>query len=156
MPVPLFALLLYVLWACFLAFVIVVWRTGKVMRGENMVQDFTSGVPHGSEAYWRANRAHINTLENLPLFAGVILTASVLEVPGVIFATLASVAIVARVIQSLIHLSSGAGIAVNLRFLFWLVQIFCIVAMVVQIILVVGLPEWPTGPEIWVRLGLSA
>lgn len=152
MPVPLFALLLYVGWAVLLALVIVVWRSVKVMRGESMVQDFTSGVPHGSQAYWRANRAHINTLENLPLFAAVILTAAVLKVPGTMFATLASVAIGARVVQSLVHLSSGSGIAVNIRFTFWFIQLLCIVALLVLIVLGAGFPEWPSGPDVWVQL----
>lgn len=150
MPVPLFALLCYVGWVVFLAIIIIFWRTGKVMRGEAMVQDFTSGVPHGSDAYWRANRAHINALENLPLFASVIIVAAILEVPGTIFATLSVVAIVARVIQSLIHLASGSGIAVNLRFLFWLVQMVTIVALIALIVIRAGFPEWPGPDEVWV------
>lgn len=149
MPVPLFVLVAYVSWAVFLGLLVVAWRLGKVTSGQAVPADFPAGVPHGSEAYWRANRAHLNTLENLPLFAAVVLTAAILEVPGTIFATLASVVLAGRVLQSIIHLMSGSNAAVNIRFLFWLVQLVAILFMVALIVIRAGFPDWPGPGGVW-------
>ena len=53
--------------------------------------DFPASVPHGSDRYWRLNRAHLNCLEFLPMFAAVVLTGAVLGVTEGTVATLAEV-----------------------------------------------------------------
>ena len=48
-----------------LVLTIAIDRLLLIFRGRVKNNEFLSGVPHGNEAYWRINRAHLNTLENL-------------------------------------------------------------------------------------------
>ena len=58
----------------------------------------------------------MNTAENLPIFATVVLVGSLAGVSSATFATLAQVCLGARMVQSIVHVSSNAVMAVNLRF----------------------------------------
>jgi uncharacterized MAPEG superfamily protein len=105
------------------------------MTGKAAPNAFPSGTPHGSDAYWRANRAHINTTENLPIFAAMVVVGALTSADtDPRFGTLALVTLCARVIQSVIHLSAGSATAVNLRFSAFLVQLVCIAWMALTII----------------------
>jgi hypothetical protein len=50
------------------------------------------------------------------------------------FGMLATVVVVGRVVQSLIHIASGSAMAINLRFLALLVQLVCEVWMGILIL----------------------
>ena len=126
---PLYALMGFVFWTVFLVLAIGAVRVGEVASGTTAVNAFPSGQPHGGDRYWRLNRAHMNCLENLPLFAAVVLTAHVTQITTGTFATLAQVYIVARVAQSLIHIASGSAMGVNLRFTCFVIQIVCLLWM---------------------------
>ncbi len=128
------ALLGYVFWAVILAVSVVSVRAYMVLGGYP-VTEFTAGVPHGDDAYWRLNRAHLNTLENLPVFAAVVLAGVVSGEAGETFSTLARVCVFARVTQSLVHLSSGSAQAINVRVTFFLAQLVCIAWMAGSIVL---------------------
>lgn len=125
MSAPIIALVWFALWAVFLVLVVALWRVREVMAGRIRPNAFPSGEKHGSDAYWRANRAQANTIENLPIFAALVLSGVAAGLNTGMFATLCTVAVVARIVQSLIHLSSGSVVAVNLRFTAFLVQIIC-------------------------------
>jgi uncharacterized MAPEG superfamily protein len=131
---PIYALMGYVFWAVILAISLVITRAVLVVRG-HPVTEFTAGVPHGSDAYWRLNRAHLNTLENLPMFAAVVLAGVVSGEGSDTFATLARVCVFARIGQSLVHLSSGSEMAINIRVTFFLTQIVCIAWMAGRIVM---------------------
>lgn len=134
MSAPITALMGYVFWAVILALAVVGTRAVKVLGG-HPVTEFPAGVPHGSDAYWRLNRAHLNTLENLPMFAAVVLAGVVSGESSDLFATLARVCVFARVGQSLVHLSSGSAMAINVRVTLFLVQLTCIAWMAGRIVL---------------------
>ena len=104
------------------------------MAGRTDPTSFTSGSPHGSETYWRANRAQANTIENLPIFASLVFVGVVFEVAHGTFGTLCVVVLFARMVQSLIHMFSGSLVAVNLRFIAFLIQIACFAGMGIIII----------------------
>jgi uncharacterized MAPEG superfamily protein len=133
MTTPLWCLLGFVAWTLVLLVAIAVTRTSAVLAGKAKPTDFPAGVPHGSDAYWRLNRAHLNCLENLPLFASVVLIATVAGLRGAMLDTLARVYLAARVGQSLTHVSSGSAIAVNVRFTFFLIQFACLVGFALTI-----------------------
>ncbi len=134
MTVPLWCLVGFVLWTLVLLFGVAGARVSKVLAGRASPGDFPSGVPHGTDAYWRLNRAHLNCLENLPLFAAVVLTARVANVIGPTLDVLAVVYLAARIGQSLAHVSSGSAIAVNVRFTFFLIQIGCLIGFIWAIV----------------------
>jgi uncharacterized MAPEG superfamily protein len=72
---PLAALVLHAAWVLVLVLAIGAWRMGQVFAGQKKANEFPSGTQHGSDAYWRLNRAHMNTVENLPTFAALVLGA---------------------------------------------------------------------------------
>lgn len=119
------ALVFYALWAIALAVIVAADRIQLVIRGDARANSFTSGVPHGSEFYWRTNRAHLNAAENLPIFATIVLSGWVVGMETVTFNRLAVIVVVARIIQSVIHIASGSVPAVGLRFAAYAVQIAC-------------------------------
>jgi uncharacterized MAPEG superfamily protein len=124
-PHSITALVFYALWAIALVLMVAADRTLIVLRGEARANSFTSGVPHGSESYWRINRAHLNTVENLPIFAVIVLSGWVVGMETLAFNRLALIVVVARIIQSAIHIASGSVAAVTSRFLAYAVQIAC-------------------------------
>jgi uncharacterized MAPEG superfamily protein len=79
--------------------------------------------------YQRLIRAHMNCVENLPVFGAVVLVAAVSGLSNRTFDTLAEVYLGARVCQSIAHISSGRSLAVNVRFTFFLVQLVCVLWM---------------------------
>jgi uncharacterized MAPEG superfamily protein len=122
-PHSITALVLYALWAIALALMLAADRILLVVRGAARADSFTPGVPHGSDSYWRINRAQLNTVENLPIFAAIVLSGWVVGMETLTFNRLAVIIVVARIIQSAIHIASGSVLAVNLRFAAYAVQI---------------------------------
>ncbi len=135
MTTPLFALIGFVFWTVFLVLAIAGARVAQVASGKAAVNSFPAGQPHGGDAYWRLNRAHANCVENLPLFAAAVLTGHVTGLTTGTFATLAEVYVFARVAQSIVHVTSGSAMAVNLRFACYLVQIGSLLAMAKMIVM---------------------
>jgi uncharacterized MAPEG superfamily protein len=121
--------MLFTAWTVFLVLVIGGVRGAKVLRGEARPGDYTAGVPHGGDRYWRLNRAHSNCLEFLPLFAAVVLTGAVLGVDDDWLDRFAVIILSARVAQSVTHVASGSTVAINVRFTFFLVQVVSLIAM---------------------------
>jgi len=124
-PQSITALVGFACWAILLVLALGTWRTVLIMRGKARANSFTSGTPHGTDAYWRINRAHLNTVENLPIFATIVLSGWVVGQETATFNHLAVIVIAARIVQSLIHIASGSAIAVTFRFLAFAVQLVC-------------------------------
>ena len=136
MPISLWCLCGFVAWTLILVLTIGTIRVLQVLGGKAAPNAFPAGVPHGGDAYWRLNRAHLNCVENLPLFASVVLLAARLGVDPLLD-TLAPVYLAARLGQSTTHLLSGGPRAVQVRFTFFLLQALCLLAMLAAIIRVV-------------------
>ena len=134
-PHSITALIAYALWAIALVLTLAIVRSAMVLRGKAKANSFTAGTPHGSDAYWRLNRAHLNTLENLPIFAAIVLSGWVVGMESATFNRLAVIVVIARVTQSPIHLVSGSVIAVSFRFSAFAVQLVCEVWMAVIVLL---------------------
>ena len=131
---PLAALALFVVWTLLLVLSIGVWRVSQILTLGKGPDDFPSGTKHGGEAYWRLNRAHMNAVENLPMFAAVVLAGTYLQIDSMVFQLLPSLVLYARVVQSAIHISSGSRFAVTLRFLAFGVQVFSMFLMAAGVI----------------------
>lgn len=117
-------LVCFALWAPALAVAVGCHRVLQVLRGKARPNGFPSGEKHGPDWYWRVNRAHLNTVENLPVFGALVLSGALLGLEGT-FTTLAWVTFAARVGQSVFHIASGRSMAVNIRFTHFLVQLVC-------------------------------
>jgi uncharacterized MAPEG superfamily protein len=131
MTLALWCLVGWCAWAIALVLSLGSVRALQVLTGKKRANDFPSGVPHGSDRYWRINRAHINTAENLPIIAALTLVATLRHVD---VDTACAVALAARVCQSLIHIASNHAMAVNLRFTAFVVQLGAYVTIIVRLV----------------------
>lgn len=129
---PIVALLAYAAWAMLLVLGILSLRGLMILGKQRRINEFPSGQEHGGGFYWRLNRAHANTLENLPIFAAIVLGGAALGVSSPRLAQLAEIAVLARVLQSLFHVSSPSSLAVTLRFSAFGVQLGCFAWMIVE------------------------
>ena len=134
MTTPLWCLLGFAGWTMLLVVSVGLWRVGLVFAGKAAANAFPSGTQHGSDPYWRLNRAHLNAAENLPLMASVVLVGTFAGVSTPLFALLAQVYLAARIVQSLVHIASNAVMVVNLRFTALIVQFVCFGWMTGEII----------------------
>jgi uncharacterized membrane protein YecN with MAPEG domain len=137
---PIAALVLFALWAMTLVLAVGLWRTSLVFTGRAKSGSFTPGAPHGSDTYWRLNRAHLNAVENLPIFGALVLSGSYLQVQDLSFQILPSLILYARVAQSLIHIASGSAFAITLRFLAYAVQVLAMIVLAGIVAGAAGLP----------------
>lgn len=111
-------------------------RWSLILTGKADLCSFPGDTPHGAEPYRRAVRAHANCVENLPVFAAVVLTAAAarLDPPG--FGALAAATVAARVVQTSVHmLLPVSNPVVAARFTFFLVQVLAMIAMGVLVVL---------------------
>lgn len=124
------ALLGFVAWTVTLLVVCIgVPRVTAVARNEARANSFNPNVPHGSDRYQRGMRAHLNCVENLPVFASLVLLGTLVAIPSSLFQLAAFAVLPARVLQSVAHIASGRNRAVLVRFVFFCVQLLCFASM---------------------------
>lgn len=127
--------LAFALWTLFLVIAVLLNR-GYVMVDEKApVNAFPAGVPHGGDRYWRLNRAHLNATENVGIVAAVLLGAVVAGGSGRLLELLPPVIVVARVVQSLVHVASGSRAAVTVRVTAFVTQVLCLGAIAIETML---------------------
>lgn len=120
------ALLGFAAWTLLLVLVgIGVPRISAVVRREARPNAFNPAVPHGSERYQRCMRAHLNCVENLPIFAALVTLGTLVGVRDELFQIVAFVVLPARALQSAVHIASGRNLAVLARFTMFSVQVLC-------------------------------
>ncbi|MBU2647608.1 MAPEG family protein [bacterium] len=111
----------YITWFLVLLGGIAVYRSVLTVTGKRAANAF---APHGSDVSdfsGRLCRAHANCYESFPFIGGLLLLALVTNTTD-ITASLALVVLACRVIQSSVHLISTSVMAVQTRFLFFLIQ----------------------------------
>jgi uncharacterized MAPEG superfamily protein len=125
MSVPLWCLLGFASWTVLLLLTTVgVYRWSRILTGRAPIAEFRADRVVGEDWYCRAMRAHANCVENLPVFGALVF---VLHAAGIASATADSLCVVivlARIVQSLVHVSVvQSNAVVSVRFAFFLVQI---------------------------------
>jgi len=127
MHTPLLCLLGFVFWTVLIIVVgIAAVRFTAILTGKAPPNGFPADVPHGSDRYRRTMRAHMNCVENLPLFASVVLTGAVVNAGSPLMDTLALTYFAARILQTLFHIASGNLGVIALRLICYLVQVTCL------------------------------
>lgn len=117
-------LLVFTAWTLLLAAVYVGYRVGLVLTFKEKANAWTRGAAAHSDPAWvlRFHHAHLNCLENLPLYAAVVLGAYMLgEVSSL--DQLAWVYMGARIAQSVVHVISTAPMMVFVRGNAWFLQL---------------------------------
>ena len=115
-----YALTGFVSWALFLLVLMETIRTYFVVTRKVAANGFTPDNSGLSPFMQRLARAHANCIEGLPIFGGLLAIAIMTSQTG-ITDPLAFWLLGARIVQSIIHISTSA-IAVSLRFVAFAIQ----------------------------------
>ena len=137
MSIPVWVLLAFAVWTMLVLMLTVgIYRWGLVFAGRAEVKEFRADRVEGSDWYRRSMRAHLNCVENLPVYGAIVL---VIVVSGAGSSTLDILALTlmgARVMQTLIHVSFvQTNFVAVLRFGFFFVQLICMLSMAALIVL---------------------
>ncbi len=77
MTIPLWVLLGFAGWTLIVLFgTIGVYRWSRILTGRMRVAEWQADTAQGSEWYRRAMRAHINCVENLPVYGAIVVCAT--------------------------------------------------------------------------------
>ena len=136
MTVPMWMLLGFAAWTALLLFsTIGVYRWSRIITGRVPIRDFRADQVEGEDWYRRSMRAHANCIENLPVFGAIVLALYVSGVGGSTVNYLSISVLVARVIQSLIHVCLvQTNTVVAVRFTFFSVQLVSFLALIVMVV----------------------
>ena len=131
MTVPVAALLAFSVWTLLLLGATVgVYRWSRVFAGQATVREWRGDRPQGADWYLRALRAHANCIENLPVFAAIVVAAHLTGVSNATMNGLAVVIVLARVAQSITHVAFRQTEAVAItRFSLFFIQVLSMLAM---------------------------
>ncbi len=125
----------FIAWSLFLLVLMEVIRSKLVITKAVPTNGFNPDNSNLSPFMQRLARAHANCVEGLPIFGGLMLIAAVTG-RSAITDPLAYVLLSARILQSVIHLSSLSALAVTLRFSAFAVQMAIGVYWAVRLITV--------------------
>jgi uncharacterized MAPEG superfamily protein len=141
MTVPVWTLLGFAVWTVILLLATVgVYRWSRILTGRVPIRDFRADQVEGEDWYRRAMRAHANCIENLPVFGAIVLALYVGGVHSPVANYLSMSVLVARVMQSLIHVCLvQTNAVVSVRFAFFLVQLASFLSLTVMVVRQVGL-----------------
>jgi uncharacterized MAPEG superfamily protein len=131
MTIPMWVLLAFAAWTLAILMASVgVYRWSQIFTGRAAISGWRADGRDGADWYQRAMRAHMNCVENLPVFGAIVVVMFVTGVSGPAFDRLAIIFLVARIGQSLVHISVPQTEPVAaLRFSLFSVQIACMLAM---------------------------
>jgi uncharacterized MAPEG superfamily protein len=133
MTIPMWMLLGFAAWTLLLLMAFVgVYRWFNILFRRAPIASFRSDRLEGEDWYRRGTRAHANCVENLPVFGAIVFVISTLGIAGAAVNYLCTAVLIARVCQSVVHVShvqTDAFVAV--RFSFFTVQLICFVALIV-------------------------
>jgi uncharacterized MAPEG superfamily protein len=120
---PIQALFGFTVWTLLVVTVVVLYRVVRFLTG-TPINSWPRGIRVASDppVIQRLADAHANCVENLPVFAIIVLAAAYLNRMDAI-ATLAPYVLYARIVQTLTHMSGTGPIHVLVRATFWTIQL---------------------------------
>jgi uncharacterized MAPEG superfamily protein len=137
MNIPIIVLLGFAAWPLLTLFSSIgVYRWSRILTGRTSIAEWRADLPQGSDWYQRAIRAHMNCVENLPVYTAIVVALIATGVKSATIDTLAVALLGARVGQTLVHIGlPPTNAAASLRFALFFVQAICMIAMGVLIAL---------------------
>lgn len=135
MSIPVWVLLAFAGWTLLtLVTTVGLYRWGHILTGRASVSEWNPDLPQGSDWYRRSMRAHMNCVENLPVYGAIVLAIVASGAEGPLLNTLALVMMGARVLQTIVHIGTQpTELTASLRFTFYLLQVICMIAMGVRV-----------------------
>lgn len=109
-------------WSVFLIVALLLFRSMLVLTGKVAINGFLPDGSNLGEANQRYMRALYNSLENLPILIGTLLTAVVMGMTA-LSDQVASYILLARMAQTVVHVISTSPIAVAARVTFYAIQL---------------------------------
>jgi uncharacterized MAPEG superfamily protein len=135
MTIPQWVLLGFAGWTLAVLFgTIGVYRWSMILAGRVRISEWQADTPQGSDWYRRAVRAHLNCVENLPVYGTIVFCASAAGATGAFLDTLALALMAARICQTTVHVAfAPSDFVASVRFAFFFVQAVCMVAMGISV-----------------------
>lgn len=129
------ALVGFTAWTLFLVIAVFAWRGYAIVLGGRKADSWTRGkvVDNDPAVMARIQNAHLNCLENLPIFAVVVLAAAALN-KGSITSPYAALVLYARLGQSIVHIIAVNHWMVFARATFWAIQLVLFGVMLWELI----------------------
>ncbi len=116
------AVLGFALWTLLLVFISVNWRVLEVLRGKGINSWGRNDSIPVPGIVMRMQHAHLNCLENLPIFAILVFAAAFMGKSAVVD-SLACYVLAARIAQSSVHLLGTSQALVFIRATFYVLQV---------------------------------
>jgi uncharacterized MAPEG superfamily protein len=137
MNIPVLVLLGFAAWTLLtLIGSVGVYRWSRILTGRASVAEWRADVPQGCEWYQRSMRAHMNCVENLPIFAALVVALMATGLQSPTIDALAITTLAARVGQTVVHITAPpSNPSAALRFALFLVQVVCMIVIGTAIVL---------------------
>jgi len=138
MNVPVLVLLGFAAWTLLtLMGSVGVYRWSRILTGRASVAEWRADLPQGSAWYQRAMRAHMNCVENLPVYTAIVVALTATGRHSPVFDRLAVTMLVARIGQTLTHIAMPpTDLAGSVRFGLFFLQVACMIVMGLVVIIV--------------------
>src|SRR5262252_4369945 len=127
MTIPVWVLMAFAFWTLITLLMSVgIYRWSQILTKRLQFMDFRADQVEGSDFYCRAMRAHMNCIENLPVYGALVLVIYIAGIQSQLLNALALILLAARILQTLIHLSfHPTNTTASFRFLFFFTQVIC-------------------------------
>lgn len=130
------ALLCFVVWTILLALSYATYRVPLILTGSKKASHWERNASNPVDdpaILQRAKGAHLNCVENLPLFAAVVLAAVATNQAAVVDG-IAAYVFYARIVQSVMHLLGQSFLFIAVRATFFVIQLLLILYMAFSLI----------------------
>ena len=137
MTIPQWTLLGFAAWTLALLMATVgVYRWANILMSKARIASFRSDQLEGEDWYRRGTRAHANCIETLPVFGAIVYVITAIGLQGPMVDALCIAILVARVVQSTVHVSQvQTDKVVAIRFSFYSVQLVSFLVLIVMAVL---------------------
>jgi uncharacterized MAPEG superfamily protein len=137
MTTPVWVLLGFAMWTLLtLMSTVGIYRWSGILAGRTAIGEWRADVAQGSDWYRRGMRAHANCVENLPVYAALVVVIVATGIRDVRLDALSLTLLCARVLHTLVHVAlPQTNTVAAWRFALFFIQVACMVAMATVIVL---------------------
>ena len=131
MNIPVLVLLGFATWTLIILSVGVGgYRWALILSGRSSVAGWRADAPQGTDWYQRVMRAHMNCVENLPVYGAIVVALTVAGLRSPLLDGLSEAMLPARIGQTLVHVAlRQTNAVVSIRFTLFSIQLICMFAM---------------------------
>ena len=135
MTIPVWVLLGFAAWTLLvLAMTIGTYRWKNILTGRVHFSEYGEYKIEGAGWYKRAMRAHANCVENLPVYAAIVVVLTAAEIASPVLDVFALILLGARVLHTSVHVAfEQTNLVVGMRSALFHTQWLCMAAMIAVI-----------------------